>query len=87
MYECANLLSPCPDVGQVDDLREWVDPEVHDLDGVVLVGDLHEEAEGGPAHLEELEVLLRLLLQELGLEKMEMEVWQDGLALRGSGID
>ena len=48
-------------------LREAVHPQVEHPHGVALVRDLREEPQRRPTDDEELEVLPRLLLEELGL--------------------
>ena len=53
-----------------EELSEAVDPQVEHLHGVALVRDLGEEPQRGPADDEELEVLPRLLLEELGLREL-----------------
>ena len=53
-----------------EELSKAVHPQVEHLHGVALVRDLSEEPKRGPPDDEELEVLPRLLLEELGLREL-----------------
>ena len=62
--------APTSYIGGMQDLSKCVNPQVEELHGIGSVVDLHKQPDGGLAHHDVVVILLRFLLQKLGLREL-----------------